>query len=534
MKKTFTIILAAMLMLGVFTFNMPVSQAASNSNDTIEASISPVSDSVTTGGDIDFNVTIKNISAAQVKDVDISYGNQSCGGINLIESGATGSAKVTINVPTDKLGSSLKFSINYDANGTAGSLDVTSSVGQKAPTAKFNASCSVNRTASPVDGKINFTFELENTGEATLTNVKVSLPPIGDGKVLKTFSSMAPGVEKTFIYEYTMKENITVTPTIKYTANGEEKTVTKDQKALEVADPGLKLELSADNKKPEVGGEVNFTLKVTNTGNAKLKNIAVYDHLQQTLKSETTSLMPEKSFTLSGKYTFNQTTDVKFSATAEDNDGVKYNYESGKITISIPVDASKIKMDIVAKPSVSELTEPGKVKFEITVTNSGSYPLTDLVVSEEKLGEVDKLDTIEAGVDKVFTKEVDVSETGKYIFKVTAKDPDGNDVNAETAPLEIKLNAAAESSDPLASATDIPTESAAAAKGDTLGTIIIIMVAIAVLIIAVVVALIIMVNKEKKGQGRAGKPGKPSIPSKSGMSKQAAPKTVKYKNKNNF
>lgn len=518
MKKVCTIILAVILVLGIFTVNIPVSKAGTASNDTIAVTITPSPSSMLTGGDVTFKVDIQNKSAAAITNVEVDYGGVNYVSFSQIDAGATKSETgEKINIPTEKLGTDLTFNITYEGGG---SLTVIAKVDKTVPVAELKAKCTVNRTAAPVDAKVNFTFELENTGEATLTNVKLSLPPLNSNKVIKTYDTIVPGVQKTFAYEFTMKQDVDVTPTIVFTANGAEQTKTLEVKSIKIADPGLTLELSADNTKPAVGQEVTFTLKVTNSGNALLSSITIYDHLQQVLK-EGVSLMPAKGTTFTGKYTFNQTTDVQFSATAQDKDGVKYTYNSNKAKISIPVDQSKLKLELTAKADPYELSEPGPVKFSVTVKNSGSYPLTDVVVSEAKLGKVGTIDYLEAGVDKLVpVPDATVSETSTFSFKVTAKDPDGNAVNAEALPLEVKLNAAAASSNPLESATDLPTESAAA-KGDTLGTIVIIMIVIAVLIIAVVIALIIMVNKEKKNKNRSS-------------SRPGAVKTVKYRNKNNF
>lgn len=520
MKKAFSILLAAALMFGIFAFDIPVSQAASASDTNLSVSIIPSPASMLEGGEVTFNVKAQNkLTDKQITNIEIDYGGSNRVSFAAIEAGATKTASFPLTIATDKLGTALDFNVSYNVDGAPFGFNVSAQVDKKVPVAKLTAKCNANRTAAPKDGKINFTFELENAGEAELTNMELSLPPINSGKKITAgFTSMKPGVQKTVVYEYTLKENIDVTPTIKYTANGEQKTVTLAVKNLVIANPDLTLDLSADKLNPAVGEEVNFTLVIKNTGNAKLKNIDVFDHLQQEIKSDLT-LLPEKETTVTGKYTFSQTTDVVFSITAEDNDGAKYNDDSKKVTISIPVDKTKVKLELKAEASVYELTAAGPVTFKVTVINSGSYPLSEVTITEDKIGEIGKLDSLEAG-EKYFEKEATVSETGKYTFKVTAKDADGNVYNAEALPLEVKLNAAAASSNPLESATDVPSEQTGSQKGDTLGTIIIIMVVIALLIIAVVVALVIMVKKEKKNQSKSSKPG--------------VAKTVKYRNKNNF
>ena len=442
MKKVYAIFLSAILILGIFTVNIPVSKAGTNGNETLDVTITPPG-SMQQGGDVSFKVDVHNKSAAALTNVEVDYSGSNFASFAQVGPGETVSKSFTMNVPTEKLGTDLTFNVSYNAGGTALGINVTAKVEKKVPVPNVKFTCEPDRTACPVDGKVNFTFRVENTGEAMLTNVQISLPPSNGSKVIKTFDTLAPAASKTVPYAHTMKEDITVTPTLKFSANGvEQPPKTLEPKTISVADPGLKLELTADNTKPAVGQEVNFTLKVTNTGNALLSKITVYDHLQQILKTDVTSLMPQKFMTVTGKYTFNQTTDVQFSITAEDKDKLKYTYNSIKLKISIPVDPSKLKLELDAKADLYELSEPGPVKFSVTVKNSGSYPLTDVVVSEAKLGEVGTIDFLEAGVDKLVpVPETTVSETSTFSFKVTAKDPDGNAKNAEALPLEIKLNA---------------------------------------------------------------------------------------------
>lgn len=538
MKKVFSILLAAVLMLGVFTINIPVSKAAST--DDLVITITPSPSGLVEGGEVTFTVKAQNKTAdKKITDLVVDFGETTCTSINGIDAGKTVTKPFKMDVATDKLDTDLTFSVNYSMDdGSNGAVTVTTKVAKKEPTVNLKATCNVDRTASPKGGKINFTFTLENAGEAKLTNIAVSLPPINSSKKISIgFTSLTPGQEKTFNYEYTMgSEDISVTPTIKFTANEKDQTKTLAVKKLVIANYDLTMNISADNTKPAAGEGVVFTVNVENTGNAKMNKIKIFDHLQQEIKSDF-SLMPGKKITFTTeKYTFTQTTDVKFSLTTEDNDGQTYSDDSQEtIKISIPVDKTKVKVDLKAEASLSTLTEPGPVTFKVTVINSGAYPLSDIVITEDKLGEFDKLDSLEAG-EKYFEKEYTVEEAGTYNFKVTAKDADGNEYSAAAEPVEIKMEAAAAPSDPLAEATDVPTTDKATAStkgGDTLGTIIIIMVVIAVLIIGVVIALVVMVRKEKRNPSRpggsagSGKPGTQAKPS--------APKTtVKYRNKNNF
>lgn len=522
MKKAFSFVLAAILIACIFSIGVPVSKAAgfSKEDGNIKATITPSPASRLEGGDVNFTVVIQNKqSEKEITDIDIDYSGITKQSIASIAAGGTGDTSFVMNIPTNKLGTGLVFNISYSMEGSPYGFNVTAKVEKQMPKAELGKKCTVNRLGAPAGEDINFTIILENTGQATLTDMVLTLPPIYNKKLPnQKFSSMVPGTKKTIIYTHTMKEDVTVTPTVQYKANGETVVETFNVKNLVIANSGLDLKLSADNKAPALGEEVNFTLKVMNTGNVKMSNISIFNHLQEEVKKGLTLSVGGTGVTYTYKYPFSQTTPVVFTANAKDGDGQIYSYKSNEVVISIPIDQNKIKLDIKAVANVYELDEAGAVKFKITVTNSGEYSLNEIAVTEPALGDIGVLDTLEAG-EKLFEATANVSKTTTYTFKVTAKDADGVEHTAESLPIEIKVSEAPATSNPLSGATDLP-DVKTGVKGNTLGTIMIIIGVISALIIAVVAALIIMVRKEKRGRSKASHAG--------------ASKTVKYKKRNNF
>jgi uncharacterized repeat protein (TIGR01451 family) len=520
LKKILSVVLAAVLALGVFAINVPAYKAEGD----ISVSISPSPASLPEGGGtVDFAVSVKNNTQGPITDIRAYYGDKYAD-IDDLAATDTGTGTIQdVSLTTAQLGTTLHIKVSYTVNGTPQEQTFSTKVEKKVPEAKLDVKCKVDRTAAPKDGKVNFTIILENTGEAKLTNIAVYLKGInGDKKIPVKTTTMNPDKQMTVTYAHTMKEDVEVTPIVKYKANGEDGEIKKDVKKLVIADYGLDLEIAADNENPaSADDKVNFTLTVKNSGNAELHNIKVYDHLQNEVKLSNTTLLPGAKTTKKMSYTFDQTTKVEFTATADDKDDLTHDFKSNDVSISMPIDKSKVKLEIKADADVKELTEPGTVKFKVTVVNSGAYPLQDVVVTEDQLGEIGKDDTLEVG-DKYYEKQADISAAGTYTFKVTAKDADGNPYSAEAAPIEIKMAAPAETSGApaISGATDVPVETTGAPKGDSLGSIVVIMIIVIVLIIAVVVALVVLVNKEKRSLSRQ-KPG-------------AGKSSIKYRNKNNF
>lgn len=157
---------------------------------------------------------------------------------------------------------------------------------------------------------------------------------------------------------------------------------------------------------------------------------------------------------------------------------------------------------------MTELQEPGTVSFDIVVTNHGEAPLKDVVVEEESLGEVGRIEQLEMG-DKLIKKTIEVEETKVFVFKVRTRNALGNVVVEESEPVEITVgeNIPEETEEatqePEATETPEVEENKENNAGDRMSVLFTILGIIAFLIIAAGIALVILVVQEKKSKAKA-------------------------------
>ncbi|MPN47381.1 hypothetical protein SDC9_194983 [bioreactor metagenome] len=158
--------------------------------------------------------------------------------------------------------------------------------------------------------------------------------------------------------------------------------------------------------------------------------------------------------------------------------------------IEITVGEGSLSQDIslTAAANTQHLDAAGKVGFTLTLTNrTAGDTFTNLVVSEKNLGEVGKVETLDAEEQKL-TVEYDVNANTTFEFIVQAEDEDGNAVAAQAAPLLISVGPQGSGGSLAASSNNV---------GDTTGTLTIIFGILVVLLVVTAVVLLIFVIRER-------------------------------------
>jgi uncharacterized repeat protein (TIGR01451 family) len=174
-----------------------------------------------------------------------------------------------------------------------------------------------------VGDKINYTFNVTNTGNVNLTNVTVTDPLV---TVVGGPINLAPGTSNStaFTGSYTLTQaDIDAGQVVNSaTAHGtppigsevtqsDDETVTITQSpAISVVKIGtLDMTVVAPTTRADAGDKINFTFVVTNTGNITLSNVTVSDSPALTtgpIPASVASLAPGASTTFTGSYTLTQ------------------------------------------------------------------------------------------------------------------------------------------------------------------------------------------------------------------------------------
>jgi len=314
-----------------------------------------------------------------------------------------------------------------------------------------------------VGEEIEYTFTVTNTGNVTLTDVKV------DDETFKLvvdldITTLAPGESTTGTFTYTITQEDLDNGEIHNFANTEgtpppvinpedpdnpveQDPVTDedDEKVPAEQKPNLTLVKTADKQEvSEAGEKIKYTLTATNTGNVTLKDVTVNDPmLGGDLVVTPSTLEPGGSGTVTGTYTVTQD-DI-------DNYESIVNIATATGTPPDPVDPEdpteppvtppvEEEVPVVNNPEITlvkladkeKLVEGETINYTFTATNTGNTTLekVNLVDELEGISDIDYLtvnDNPIANADNITLEPGDVL-VAVATYKVTQQDVDANEV----------------------------------------------------------------------------------------------------------
>jgi uncharacterized repeat protein (TIGR01451 family) len=268
---------------------------------------------------------------------------------------------------------------------------------------------------------VRWTFEVANTGTTTLTDVTVTAPGVDPatidcGRGSNTVASLAAGTKVTC--------TATGTATVGRQAIDGTVDATSNDGPLHATDPagylgirpaltvvkstqGRDANTAAEGPMVLVGGPVRWTYVVTNTGTVALTDVAVGDSVEDgidcgdgtatiaTLAIDTSVTCTLDGIAVAGPYANTGTASAapiavvdvngeSTTVTATDDDPSHYTGIAPAITVTKLIDGTPVA-DAASAP-VYEIGSTVTVTF--VVRNSGTAPITDLVVVDDDLGTI--------------------------------------------------------------------------------------------------------------------------------------------------
>ncbi|MFZ5974601.1 MAG: DUF7507 domain-containing protein, partial [Bacillota bacterium] len=428
----FISLLIAVIMVmitGAGTFS---AQAAGGVTVTVTASPSQLS----TTGTVTLHISVKNSTSSAMTDVSVT-GN----GVNeilpTISSGETQDLWVDDYTVTDSmLGKPITFTVHYNGGQTA-TGSVTVSRLAVAPKVVLERTSSVSE--QDIGKPVVFTYTVYNKGTNTVSNVIVH-DKYTDA-ALNTAFSLTPGAQKKIQHTYIMKGNTVSRPSVSFSANGKSYINTIDALYITVPEEPLVVEVSATKDEVKPGEEITIHCKVSNQSGQKIKDISLEDEIGQAL-GDAFDLAKGQSKTVTKTFTLTDSRSYSVTATGYKN-GDRVEASSEPIKMKLLQAEAKTGLSIEVKPDVTQLTEAGTVTFSITVSNkTEDTTLTDVVVSEQTQGEIETIDTLPAGGDRLVTRDFEVSGDQTYVFTASAKDADGNTYEVKSEDVKITVGQA--------------------------------------------------------------------------------------------
>lgn len=312
---------------------------------------------------------------------------------------------------------------------------------------------------------ISYTFDVENTGNVTLTNVTVDDPlvTVNEGPQM-----LAPGGTFTFTATYTITQsdvdNGSVTNTATATADSPDGTTPgSDPDSAKVpADPapGMTVDKQATFNDTDgdglldLGETVDYSFVVENTGNVTLTDVTISD-AHVTVNEGPQTLAPGATFTFTASYTVTQTDvdtgSVSNTATATGNDPDGNPYESDPDTVKVPADQewglTVDKSAALNDNNGNGFADAGEtIRYSFLVRNTGTVTLTDVTVNDALVTVGQAPRTLAPGGSFTFSGSYTVTQADVDSGSVTnsatatANDPGGNPIESDPDTVTTDLN----------------------------------------------------------------------------------------------
>ena len=291
---------------------------------------------------------------------------------------------------------------------------------------------------------ITYTFEVENTGTATLTGVTVEDDKLGAVTLDKT--TLLPGEKATGTLDYTvLASDLGTTITNIATADSDQTEEDTDTNDVPVAAPALNIVKSNDYTDNDASGDVSvgdvitYTFEVENTGTATLTGVTVEDDKLGAVTLDKTTLLPGEKATGTLDYTVLASdlgTTITNIATA-DSDQTEEDTDTNDVPVAdLNLDIRIVKtsdQEPEGEEDCVELEATDIVTYTFRVTNAGNVPLENVTVTDP-LVDLSAIDFVSGDTNN--DNILDLNEEWVYTATYEVKQSDieaGEIVNQATA-----------------------------------------------------------------------------------------------------
>ena len=458
-------------------------------------------------GDGQVNITVNiavNVNRADggIANVRVSGGGVSSGQLDSISIGDNADLQFSLNVQASQLGKQIPLTLIWDGNDTGITFNVT--VGSSAPTEpQVTFTRTLDSTSVEQGGKVSIIYTIKNTGSIDVTDIVVTDDGVDSDLELKA-DKLSVGNSISLPFSHTVTADFTSTPKLTFKANGTAYTATCPAKSVTLRVSELEAKLSVIAPDPIMpGDDVTLVLDLANTGNVKFTNIVISEKTLGNKLFSATSLDKGEKIPFSKNIKLTQTAKFQYEISAKDESGKAYTIKSNELEVVVSQVTGQYDIEIIASPDAIRLGEPGKVTFEIVVTNKGTEPVANVIVTNQDNTELKKYESLPVGVTK-FTIEQIIDKTTSFNFTLTAPAADGTYTRA-TKPLEIVV--AEEEATPSAEPTIDPTAEPAPTGTDTskpvstpaasISNIVLAMLVVGGLIVLTAIVLVMMIVSDK-------------------------------------
>lgn len=512
MRRVFIIFVSSILLAATGFGSVALAEDSYTSDGVTLSNIRTSPDSLPGSGQVSITVHMAvdtSREAGGISNVHIEGTGVSSDYIDNIPIAGEADLHCTLFLNEDQLGKQITLSAKWEGSGEGIPFAITvPSSTPDAPQVTFTRT--MDKTSVAAGGTVNIIYNVKNTGLVDITDLVVTDEGIGTSMSL-TQSSLKAGSTTALPYSYTVDADFTSKPVLTYKAGG--KTYTANCPAKTVALKIVQLDAVLRAITPDVaksGDEVTLVCDLVNTGNMKLTSIVISEATLGNKLFTAASLEKDATMQFSKKIMLTQTTKFQYVITAKDDAGHTYTTKSNELEVIVESGSDQYNIEIMASPDAIQLAEPGKVSFEITITNKGTEPVSNVSVLDQNGLVLKAFETLATGVTQI-PYDIVIDKTTGFNFSVVVPGTDNtNNYQRSTGLLEIKVTDATATPVATNGATASPspadTETAASTSGSAspsnISTILTAMLVVGVLIIITIIVLVVMIISDKKKRKR--------------------------------
>jgi len=306
----------------------------------------------------------------------------------------------------------------------------TGTVTFRDPQASLSLVKSVDKPVVYSGTTVTYSYLVTNTGQVPLSHISISDDqPVAD--LSCPADALDPGQSTTCTATMVITGDTINTATASGTAQSQTFTSDPSSATVQVINPSLSIVKTGDQSAVETGATVNYSYLVTNTGNDPIIDIAVSDSPVPTgLSCPETELAPGENMTCtssvvldSGDFTAGE---YKNTATVSGTDSLDGEVNGGPSswTVKLLVPGLNIQKDASAPVILSG----DSVTYTYTVTNSGEVGLTNVVITDDRLGPVCTIPSLPVGASDSCQMTTTLNATTTNTGYASGDTPEGNPV----------------------------------------------------------------------------------------------------------
>lgn len=283
---------------------------------------------------------------------------------------------------------------------------------------------------------ITLSYTVRNDGSLPVTDITVR-----DGLLGKIggVDRLDPGEKKTFSASVKITETCTSAPSISYKYAGIGHTRYCSEKTIYLAKVDVSAQIEADKTNVSPGEYVTLRLRIKNEGNVNLYSLRIQEPMLGEIGSTARSLAPGEDFVVTRTVQMKSTAAFHFKVSGSSDTGEAFGMEAEEIGIIVTPAAAQIEMELKAQADREQLDVPGEVAFSLRLNNRCMLELRDVVLSEDSLGEIRRLEFVPAGEMPPITYSCYVAESGTYRFKAQVVDAVGDQLTVYSDPIFISV-----------------------------------------------------------------------------------------------